>query len=116
MVDQKRTFVRYPADLQLEFEFNGVSYKDGNSIINICIGGIAFITNKELKLEDVILLRIPDENPCFEGNGKVVWIVQNEHPYRVGIEFVSGSMTETSIDGLHKLLADVKEYEDGQSV
>ncbi len=111
MVDQKRTFVRYPADLQLEFEFDGVNYKEGDSIINICIGGLAFITNKELKLGDVIILRIPDENPCFEGEGKVVWILRNENSHNVGIEFVSGSMTEASIDGLHKLLADVKEDE-----
>ncbi len=113
-VNQKRTFVRYPADLQFEFEFDGISYKEGNSIINLCIGGIAFTTNKELKLEDVIRLRIPDKNPCFEGDGKVVWIVRNENTYKVGIEFVSASMTGAYIDGLHKLLADVSGDEHDQ--
>lgn len=83
-VDERRTFARYPANLELEFDIGGQSFKEGNYLIDVCIGGIAFKTSKELKRGDEILLRIPAGKPCFEGYGEVMWTTGKENAYQVG--------------------------------
>lgn len=106
--DEKRTFRRFLANLEVTLEFNieGESFKEGNYLIDICVGGLAFMTRQELKKGDEILMRIPAGKYCFEGYGEVMWTTGTVNSYQVGIEFIK--MTGASIDGVHRLLEKVR--------
>ncbi len=108
-IEEKRSFPRFPANLKVELEIEGVVHKEGNYLIDVSLGGIALHTSREIKSADQILLRIPADKPFFEGYGEVAWVRKKENFCQAGVRFIN--MTGKSIDTLHQLLLKVRNGE-----
>lgn len=103
--EAKRVFPRFPVDMPVEMEFGEGGVKEVNHLVKIAIGGAAAKSSQKPLDGDIVLLRIPADNPSFEAKGEVRWVKPSEGEYEIGFKFVE--MSGEAIDGLHSLLRTV---------
>ena len=74
-----------PVEVNLEYHQNYQASED--TITNVSIGGLCFIADDRLDVDEAIQVRFPilDENTSIDG--KVVWCNKTERGYEVGLEF-----------------------------
>lgn len=56
-------FIRHPAEITIEVKARGQSTHDTHNTINLSIGGLAFLCDRELAPGDVVEIRVPFVRP-----------------------------------------------------
>jgi len=86
-----RKFIRHPADVPIQVTLEWVEDEnddnDDQTITNVSLGGLAFISQKPLEVLERVRISIPilkEENYLV---GIVVWCEKSGHGYEIGIEF-----------------------------
>jgi hypothetical protein len=86
-----RKFIRHPADVPIQVTLDWVDDEDDETvdqtITNVSLGGLAFISQKPLEVLQRVRISIPvlqQENHLV---GNVVWCEKSGPLYEIGIEF-----------------------------
>lgn len=75
--------------IQVKIAFTSMDFDDVNedSITNVSLGGLSFIANDRLDIEESIQVRFPILGNETALTGKVVWCEKSNQSYKVGLEF-----------------------------
>jgi hypothetical protein len=85
---ERRNFIRHPSDVPLEVEtIEAVVFKD-ESLSNVSVGGLTFVSNTPFVLNSLVKIRIQLINPPFEAKGRIVWSSEVSGRYEIGVEFI----------------------------
>jgi len=82
-----RGFLRHPIDIPIELEVIGKSCGATQQLNNISLGGLSCETGEFLELGTLVRIRINCVTPVFVMNGQIVWCLEKNKGYDVGIEF-----------------------------
>ena len=86
-----RKFIRHPVDVPIqvtaEWVEDDIDDTMDQTITNVSLGGLAFVSHKPLKVLDRVQICIPflESNNTLVGN--VVWCERSSHGYEIGVEF-----------------------------
>jgi hypothetical protein len=84
-----RRFIRHTADVPIEVRAVAGSSAVVQQGTNISEGGLAFVSDACLDEEGTIEVRIPEVDPPFEANARVVWCrPEDDGRYLVGVQFL----------------------------
>jgi hypothetical protein len=86
--NEKRKFVRHPAEIPIEYELAGTVSESTHMTKNISFGGLCFQSPVNLEKETIIELRFTSLNPDFRIKGRIAWSAQKGDHYDVGVEFL----------------------------
>ena len=75
--------------IQIKPEFSPIDFNDASddTITNVSLGGLSFIADDRLDIEDSVQVRFPILDDKTTLNGKVIWCEKSNHGYRIGLEF-----------------------------
>lgn len=75
--------------IQIKPEFSPTDFYDSNddTITNVSLGGLSFIADDRLNIEDSIQVRFPILGNDTTLTGKVIWCEKSNQSYKVGLEF-----------------------------
>ncbi len=86
-----RKFIRHPADVPIQVSLDWAEDEDDETadqtITNVSLGGLAFVSSKPLEILQRVRISIPvlqEENHLV---GNVVWCEKSGQAYEIGIEF-----------------------------
>ena len=86
-----RKFIRHPADVPIQVTLAWVEDDaedtDDQTITNVSLGGLAFVSGKPLAVEDRVRVCIPILEKDNYLVGKVVWCEESREAFEIGIEF-----------------------------
>jgi len=60
---------------------------DDETLTNLSLGGLAFISSQPLKVDQMVRVSIPILKQDNHLSGKVVWCEQSQNGYEIGLEF-----------------------------
>ncbi|MDJ0779695.1 MAG: PilZ domain-containing protein [Gammaproteobacteria bacterium] len=89
-----RKFIRHPADVPIQVTLDWAGDDDHDdadqTITNVSLGGLAFISQEPLELLQRVRIAIPvlDQDNFLVGN--VVWCDKADGAYEIGVEFEHG--------------------------
>ncbi len=89
--DTIRKFIRHPVDVPIEVTLDWADDEDDETvdqtITNVSLGGLAFVSPRPLDLLERVRISIPilDQENVLVGN--VVWCEKSASGYEIGIEF-----------------------------
>jgi hypothetical protein len=86
--EQVRKYIRHPVEIPLEYVITGESFEKRKYSQNISIGGICFRSEEKLTSGLILLIKIPSIDSKFEGVGRVIWCLDKENCFEIGVEFV----------------------------
>ncbi len=93
----RRRFLRHQTEIPVEiYNPDEDWHKQVNSAHDISNGGLSFISDTPLKINNVINLSIRITQPYFEESAKVVWCRKNGSGYEIGVRF----MNEEAVYGI----------------
>jgi hypothetical protein len=86
-----RKFIRHPSDVPIQVTLDWVEDENDEivdqTITNVSLGGLAFISNKPLELLERVRICIPILNQDNYLVGNVVWCEKSGSAFEIGIEF-----------------------------
>ena len=86
-----RKFIRHPADVPIQVNLDWVEDENDETvdqtITNVSLGGLAFISPKPLEVLQRVRVSIPILNQDNHLVGNVVWCEKSGSGYEIGIEF-----------------------------
>ncbi len=86
----RRRFHRYQAQIPVEISTPEESWsKQVNSTHDISNGGLSFISEAPLKINQTINLVIRITRPYFEETAKVVWCHTRKYGHEIGVQFLN---------------------------
>jgi hypothetical protein len=88
-----RKYIRHPVEIPLDYQITGESFDSRDYSQNISIGGICFRSKERIPSGSILLIKIPTIDPKFEAIGRVIWCLEKEEFYDVGIEFIDDETT-----------------------
>lgn len=88
MNDNRRVYLRHPADIPIDYELAGVVADQHEYITDISTGGLSFKAAKCLAIGAIVRIRIPLTNPAFEVSARVAWCSPAEGHFLVGVAFL----------------------------
>jgi hypothetical protein len=74
----RRQFERYASDLEIRINTEQESLDPLHPLINVSLGGLAFTSSCELKINEIIWISIPVNEPLFDGRAQVMWVKKVE--------------------------------------
>lgn len=83
-----RKYIRHPADIPIEIQFEDIVADKVEYLNNIGLGGLSFRSIKEVKIGSALRIKIPLVKPIFETVGRVVWCRKNGDIFDIGVKFV----------------------------
>jgi hypothetical protein len=86
--NNKRKFVRHPAEIPIEYELEGDVSDSTQMTRNISFGGLCFQSPVQLEKDMIIQLRFTSLNPDFRIRGRIAWSASKGDSYDVGVEFM----------------------------
>ena len=99
MIDEMREYIRHPTDIPIECSVqNATATAAATSprMQNISHSGLSFITRSNLAPGLLIHLQIPLNNQIFEIDGIVMWCLDMDGFYEMGVKFTD-DQTEFSV-------------------
>ena len=86
-----RKFIRHPADVPIQVTLDWVDDENDETvdqtITNVSLGGLAFVSTNPLELLQRVKVSIPVLNQDNHLVGNVVWCEKKDQSYEIGIEF-----------------------------
>ena len=86
-----RKFIRHPADVPIQVTLDWVDDENDETvdqtITNVSLGGLAFVSQKPLEILQRVKVSIPVLNQDNHLVGNVVWCEKSGQSYEIGIEF-----------------------------
>lgn len=86
-----RKFIRHPSDvhIQVTMDWSDDGYDDLNdeTLNNVSLGGLSFISKHELEIHQKIRISIPVLETENTLTGNVVWCEKSNNGYEIGLEF-----------------------------
>ncbi|MDH5356128.1 MAG: PilZ domain-containing protein [Gammaproteobacteria bacterium] len=75
--------------IQVKVDFSSPNFDDVNedTITNVSLGGLSFIADDRLDIEESIKVRFPILDKETVLTGKVIWCEKSQRGYEVGLEF-----------------------------
>ncbi len=88
---EKRQFVRHPFVTPLEFRILGKKKAEMSEMVNISVGGLMFMSRREVSSGTMIELLIPLYDKTFKVKAKVMHSTKDDTTgfYKTGVSFVS---------------------------
>ena len=83
-----RKYIRHPVEIPLEYQITGESFERRDYSNNISLGGICFQANEKIAPGNILLIQVPTIDPQFEAIGRVIWCLERNKHFDVGIEFI----------------------------
>lgn len=80
--------------VEISLDYNPDRATDCNGISNVSLGGMCFIANDRLDINDSIQVRFPVLKQENSMEGKVVWCNKTPKGYEVGLEFAEATQVE----------------------
>ena len=85
-----RQFIRHPVNIPIKASRVGLQHSEqALEAHSIGVGGLAFRCDGTLELGTVVHLRIPNVDPEFEADAKVVWCTCDGKHSELGVEFLA---------------------------
>ena len=84
----QREFIRHTVDVPLEIKLLPNAAAQRNQSVNVSHGGLAFLVDQCLDIDQVIELRIPTVDPPFDAHARVAWCKPEGDRFLVGVEFL----------------------------
>ncbi len=103
-----RRYIRHPSDIPIDFQVSEVDTTHTNRLIDISLGGLCFMADREFNIGTKIHINIPTGfsigTPCnsessandFDGEGTVAWCREEEEGFTIGVQFLD-SMTQFGV-------------------
>ena len=110
----RRQFQRYTSDLEIRINTEQKSLDPLHALIDVSLGGLAFTSSCELKINEIIWISIPANEPLFDGRAQVMWVKKVEGHCQIGVKFLG--LDEAALNGLIKFLQFVKDKADQISI
>ncbi len=86
-----RRYIRHPTDVPIRVTLDLVGDNrddsDDETLTNVSLGGLAFISRQPLKVDQMVQVSIPMLKQDNQLSGKVVWCEQSQNGYEIGLEF-----------------------------
>ena len=86
-----RKFIRHPADVPIQVTLDWAEDENDQTvdqtITNVSLGGLAFVSQKPLEVLQRVRVSIPILNQENHLVGNVVWCEKSNKGYEIGIEF-----------------------------
>ena len=86
-----RKFIRHPADVPIQVSLDWAEDEDDETadqtITNVSLGGLAFVSSKPLEILRRVRISIPVLQEDNHLVGNVVWCEKSGEAYEIGIEF-----------------------------
>jgi hypothetical protein len=86
-----RKFIRHPADVPIQVTLDWVDDEDDETvdqtITNVSLGGLAFVSQKPLEVLQRVRISIPVLEQDSHLVGNVVWCEKAGGAYEIGVEF-----------------------------
>ena len=75
--------------IQVKLDYASAHYYDSSedTITNVSLGGLSFIADDRLDIDESIQVRFPILNNNSTLKGKVIWCEKSKQGYEVGLEF-----------------------------
>ena len=86
-----RRFIRHTADVPIEVRTVPGASAVSQHGVNVSEGGLAFVSDACLDPEQTIEVRIPEVDPPFEAQARVVWCRPEASGYLVGVQFLDAN-------------------------
>jgi c-di-GMP-binding flagellar brake protein YcgR len=87
----RREFIRHTAGVPIEVRAVTGDERRQLESVNVSEGGISFVSDVDYPLGTVIEVRIPEVDPPFEANARVVWTSPEEGRYCIGVAFLDAN-------------------------
>ena len=84
----RRQFIRHTAGVPIEVRAVSGAARRKLESVNVSEGGISFVSDVDYPLGTVIEVRIPEVDPPFEANARVVWTNPEEGRFCIGVAFL----------------------------
>lgn len=91
---ERRRFIRHPICYPLEFEYAPKKGTRRTRTINISEGGLLFLSKRQAKAGEEVILKLPVQNRIFRVKARVMHTrqdVENPKLYNVGVSFFQHS-------------------------
>jgi hypothetical protein len=86
----RRRFQRHQAEIPVEISTPEETWsKQVSSTHDISNGGLSFISETPLKIDQIIKLTIRITRPYFEETAKVIWCHANSSGHEIGVQFLN---------------------------
>ncbi len=86
-----RRYIRHPTNVPIRVTVDVVDDdrddSDDETLTNVSIGGLAFVSRQPLKVDQMVSVSIPILKQDSQLSGKVVWCEQSKKGYEIGLEF-----------------------------
>lgn len=83
-----RQFIRHPTEIPIQIRRDRRRVAAAPEMLNVSLGGLAFLSQADLEPGSIVLLRIPFVRPQFSSRARVVWCSAANGAYEVGVEFL----------------------------
>lgn len=87
----RREFIRHTAGVPIEVHAVSGEERQQLESVNVSEGGISFVSDVDYPLGTVIEVRIPEVDPPFEANARVVWTSPEEGRFCIGVAFLDAN-------------------------
>ncbi len=85
---ERRVFIRHPSDVPLEVQPLDIVMLKEESLSNVSVGGLTFISDTALAVNSLVKIKIQLISPAFEAKGRVAWCSELSGHFEVGVEFI----------------------------
>lgn len=86
---QQRHYIRHPADIPISVSAAEASEDEKTHTQNVSIGGLCFISDKNISLGSRVHVKIDSVTPIFNAECEVAWTKKSGKHYEVGLKFIS---------------------------
>lgn len=87
----RREFIRHTAGVPIEVRAVSGDARRRLESVNVSEGGISFVSDVDYPLGTVIEVRIPEVDPPFQANARVVWTHPEEGRFCIGVAFLDAN-------------------------
>lgn len=87
----RREYLRHAVDVPLEITSVSTPSARVNRGVNVSFGGLSFMFDEPLPIDQVLTVRIPTVKPPFEASARVIWCRPEGDKYLVGIQFLEAT-------------------------
>jgi hypothetical protein len=84
---EKRKYIRYPAEVSIEYKISGENIERNDYTKNISFGGLCFQAQSYIEPGTVIILKFPTINLHSEVVGEIVWCSEKKETTEIGVKF-----------------------------
>lgn len=87
----RRAFIRHTVGVPLSVRRVDGSAARARQSVNVSEGGLSFLSEDEIPIGSTIEVRIPEVDPPFEANGRVVWATPDGECWCIGVQFLDAA-------------------------